>query len=650
MLEKLRKQIAKAIMPKTTIRNLSSFNYPGQPVYSELTIKKATREGYKLSLYVYRAVRTIVQAGSGIPWVALKNGKQIPNHPFELLMKRPNPEMSGQDMMEFLIAHLKLTGNALWQPMIVAGKPKEIYIAMPDLVSPIPSTVPGEWLSGYEVTEADGKKSILAPDTFIHFMQFDPGNPYWGVGDLLAAARTVDTDNEAQDTQKVSMQSRGVPSGVFQYTENLSQGQFEEQNRRVEEIYLQKSKRRAPWVLGAGATWQQMSLSPVEMDFIASRLENKRDIAAAFGISPIFLGDLEQSSYDNMVQARKALYEDCVIPLLDDIKSTLNLKLAPLFDIEIDYDVSNVAALRADQDKISQIAQRYWSMGMPMNQINDMLELGLLEYDGWDVGYLPFSVAPVGQEPAPAPVKHKFTEEQKSTYWKRIDTRRQGYWQIISKKALALYKEEGRAVADAIGAKSEKFSLDELERITEENINKFKAKWETLLNAVELALIEDFGKQTAQDLGFVFNPASAAIKDWVKAHAAENVRSILDTNIQDVRRVILKGVEDNLSRAEIGRNLRQFYEDGSASKAMRVARTETASAAGFGQHSAAEQGNAKTHTWITSRDDRVRELHSDIDGEEQPLDEAYSNDLMYPGDPSGDAEEVINCRCVEQFS
>jgi SPP1 gp7 family putative phage head morphogenesis protein len=401
------------------------------------------------------------------------------------------------------------------------------------------------------------------------------------------------------------------------------------------------------------ADWNSMALTPVERDFIQSRIQNKRDIAAAFGISPIFLGDLEQSSYDNMVQARKALYEDCVIPLLDDIKATLNLKLAPMYgDVTISYDLSNIAALREDFGKKVDQASKLWDMGIPFDQINSKLEMGFEEFEGWDIGYLPFSVAPVGstEKPVEEPVKKKSTEELKTAHWKRIDTRRQAYWSLIQKKALAMYKEEGEMVSNALGGeKSDKFSLAELERITAENIKKMKAKWEALLTAVSMTLIEDFGKQTAEDIGFTFSPSTIAIKEWVKNHAAENVRSIAETNLNDVRRFILKGIEENQSRVEIARSIRQFYDDQSVYKSMRVARTETASAAGFGQHESATQGNMKTHTWISSRDDRVRDLHIDVDGEEQPINEPYSNGLMYPGDPSGDAEEVINCRCAEQF-
>jgi hypothetical protein len=44
---------------------------------------------------------------------------------------------------------------------------------------------------------------------------------------------------------------------------------------------------------------------------------------------------------------------------------------------------------------------KLWNTGMPMKQVSDYLSLGLPEYAGWDVGYLPFSVAPVDSVPAP---------------------------------------------------------------------------------------------------------------------------------------------------------------------------------------------------------------------------------------------------------
>lgn len=465
MFEKVRNRIAVAISSGKKGEALSPFSIistqPANiPVYTDMTVRKATREGYKLSVYVYRAVRTIVQAASAIPWVVEdKNGEPIDGHPLIQVMRNPNPEFSGQDLMEFLIAHLQLVGNALWQPIIIGSRVKELWPVMPDLVRPVPSDIKGEWLKGWEVSSADGKQHMVPPEQFIHFMQFDPGNPYWGMGPLMAAARTIDTDNEAQDTQKVSMQNRATPDGVFAHEVPLTQEQFEEAQRQIRENFLARSKKREPWVLGAGAKWIQMSMTPVEMDFIASRLHNKRDIAGAFGISPIFLGDLEQSSYNNMMEARKALYEDVVIPLLDDVKSTLNLKVAPMYgDITISYDTSKIAALREDYTKKVEQAKNLWAMGVPFSQINDRLEMGFDEFPGWGNGYLPLTLLPTGSAPPEEPQKMKTkaldleSEEQKTAHWKRVDRHRVAWWGVASKKVEPLYHDEAEAIDKALKA------------------------------------------------------------------------------------------------------------------------------------------------------------------------------------------------------
>jgi len=673
MFKNIRRNIALALFPASKQEKrplgLTSFLTPGIPTYTEMSIRKATREGYKLSIYVYRAIRTIVQAGSGIPWIVLdKNGEEIKNHEFTKAWSRPNPEFSGQDNMEFIIAHLKLVGNSIIQPIMVNGRPKEFWICMPDKIHPIPADVKGEWLKGYQVTEAGGNQHTVPPETFIHFMQFDPGNPYWGIGDLMAAARTVDTDNEAQDTQKVSMQNRGLPSGVFKHTAELTPEQFEEQNRRIQEIFLEKTKRRAPWVLGAGAEWQQMSLTPVEMDYIASRLQNKRDVAAAFGVDPWFLGDNEHSSYNNILEAKKALYESTVIPLLDDVRSTLNLRIAPMYGegIYITYDLSNIVAIREDYGKKVLQAKDLWSMGIPFEQVNDQLEMGFEEFPGWDRGYLPFNLMPAGstppaeQEPAKMMTKalNLETEEQKTAHWKRIDRRRVGWWGVVNKKLRPLYSAEADAVAKAIkGTKP-----DSLTKKANAAIESLQPEWEKTMTAITTALVEDFGNEIAEDLGgepksakptelkWVFDPFKPSARRWIGNHTAMSIKTILDTNKADVKAIVMRGFDENQTTSQIAKQIRQFYTDQSPYKAMRVARTEVGAAAGFGQREAALQsGVVKTHRFLSSRDDRVRDSHIALDGEEKPIDEPYSNGQMFPGDPSVDPSDFVNCRCVETY-
>ncbi len=759
MFEKLRLNVARAITPKAAAAlsqnrlNLASALTPGAPVYSDMTVRKASREGYKMSVSIYRGVRTIIQAASAIPWIALDDdGTMLPDHDFTKLMARPNTEFSGQDMIEMLIGHLCLAGNGLWQPLMVNGRAREFWPVMPDLVQPIPSEVSGKWLDGYQITLTGGGQKVVPPETFIHFMQTDPGNPYWGIGPLMAAARTVDTDNEAQDTQKVSMQNRGIPSGILSPTEGeLTEEEYLEQKKRFEADYTGKSKRRGTWFFNKGMKWEQMGLSPVEMDYIASRLSNKRDIAAALGISPIFLGDLEQSSYNNMAEARKALYQDAVIPMLDDIKATLQMKVGDSFGIQVGYDLSNVAALREDFGKKVISAQTLWNMSVPFDQINSNLELGFEEFPGWNRSYIPFGLMPAGeggsteqdiaqpvdgqvvdtaaniaagdklngiqitaaqtvirnlidglipafvalellvavgidrdnaqmmidastsftptvsqiQEAISSPAKSRLlgqpknkamqadTEEQKAALWKRQDTRRQGWWAVVGKKITPLYDNEATAILKALKGKTEADAA----RAAQSAIESTADGWIKAMTAAYTAVVEDIGTQTAQDLGMkpksakaqIFDPFSESAITWIKKQAGSTVKTILDTDIEAVRQIILNGFTDGQGIPEISKLIRSFYDDNSAWKAARVARTEVSKAASFGQVQAAKQsGVVDKKIWLTARDSAVRDLHQEMEGESVSLDSNFSNGLEAPG-LGDDPAQIINCRCVLLF-
>lgn len=54
-------------------------------------------------------------------------------------------------------------------------------------------------------------------------------------------------------------------------------------------------------------------------------------------------------------------------------------------------------------------------------------------------------------------------------------------------------------------------------------------------------------------------------------------------------------------------------------------------------------------TWVTARDDRVRDSHQALDGQVRGLDEVWqgaTGSLRFPGDPAAPVSETAQCRCV----
>ena len=81
-----------------------------------------------------------------------------------------------------------------------------------------------------------------------------------------------------------------------------------------------------------------------------------------------------------------------------------------------------------------------------------------------------------------------------------------------------------------------------------------------------------------------------------------------------------------------------------------IARTETIKASNAITDAIYNEWGVPKKEWIATMDDRVRDTHAQANGQvvstNRPF-EVGGEQLMYPGDPSGSPENILNCRCTE---
>jgi HK97 family phage portal protein len=145
----------------------------------------------------------------------------------------------------------------------------------------------------------------------------------------------------------------------------------------------------------------------------------------------------------------------------------------------------------------------------------------------------------------------------------------------------------------------------------------------------------------------VNNPnVEAAIRERAR-RLAEHVGA---TTSQDIYDALELGLRDGMTLDEIARLVdRTAFGGRAGQRAELIARTETIGALNQGELDAAkDSGVVAGKEWLTQGDDRVRDSHFECESEGMiGVDEAFeTNGMQYPGDPDGDAEEVINCRCT----
>ena len=108
-------------------------------------------------------------------------------------------------------------------------------------------------------------------------------------------------------------------------------------------------------LLEGGLSWQQVALSPADMDFASLKAAAARDIALAFGVPPMLLGLPGDNTYANYREANRALWRLTLLPLAGRILDGLLHGLAPWFGGK---------ALRVDPDRVPALAEdreRLWA-------------------------------------------------------------------------------------------------------------------------------------------------------------------------------------------------------------------------------------------------------------------------------------------------
>jgi hypothetical protein len=153
--------------------------------------------------------------------------------------------------------------------------------------------------------------------------------------------------------------------------------------------------------------------------------------------------------------------------------------------------------------------------------------------------------------------------------------------------------------------------------------------------------------------------ALASVKSFVASSKNRLVR-IPDTVYSSVRSATLKATTEGWSVDDLEARVEDILaESGSETwrnRARSIARTEAIGAynggrfAGY-QSAARQMGGSWEKVWLSTHDHRTRATHARItgaDGQRVPLNTPFSvggADLMYPGDPAGPPQEVIQCRC-----
>lgn len=149
----------------------------------------------------------------------------------------------------------------------------------------------------------------------------------------------------------------------------------------------------------------------------------------------------------------------------------------------------------------------------------------------------------------------------------------------------------------------------------------------------------------------------AAIIEYLRGQLlSKAVLPIRQTTVEDVRRILQKGVDEGQSIDSMVYSL--DHSELPVSRARVIIRTELLAAQFGGRKLGEEASEWETNKrWIATKDDRTRHSHAEMDDQVVRSEEKFyvrrrkgGYDVMEgPGDPEGSAENVIQCRCTLSY-
>jgi HK97 family phage portal protein len=329
-------------------------------------------EGYQQNPDVYACIREIATAARGIPLKAMSmtsTGEIEPlqdTHPLQILLRQPNPRMSGGAFIEWLTSYHLVAGNAfiLKASAETLAVPRELYLLRPDTVTPIRGETLGT-VARYEYRPAGGTGGVVVyePDDICDFPFFNPLDDLCGQPPMQAAVRGVDIGNRGRTWNYNLLQNASRPPGLLTTDQGLSPDQRERLAQTIAANFGGQDNAGKVPVLEAGLEWKPTGLTPGEMDWTGMLTMSKRDVCQVFGVPPELIGDASQKTYSNYREARQAFYTETVLPLMDWICDELTGWLSPVYGagIVIGYDKAGIEALAEDENaKWARLVNAWW--------------------------------------------------------------------------------------------------------------------------------------------------------------------------------------------------------------------------------------------------------------------------------------------------
>lgn len=255
-------------------------------------------------------------------WSIYRGGKKLEVIPADLekVIRRPNPWMTFDEINERIVQDLLLVGNsfhAKYEANADGRKPRELQRMYPQyvVVKKDPVKKIDHWLYGPKYTRYEVSEIIQV--TYLP----NPLDEYFGLGLVESNEALFNHAIDQNEIRDRLLDNGAIPSGILRIMDKVSPQELDLHQTRFQARYSGRENAGKPIVIGGGAEYQRIAMTPAEMQMMDDMILTHREIFMLGGIPP-FLRNLsadDNPKYDNIFQQEISFRQLAIAPMLKKI-------------------------------------------------------------------------------------------------------------------------------------------------------------------------------------------------------------------------------------------------------------------------------------------------------------------------------------------
>jgi HK97 family phage portal protein len=310
--------------------------------------RQLINQAYERNPAFFAAVNIIAQTIAEIPiYVEYEeNGKvkTTSNHPMLRMLERNSTR---EELIERLIKYFIVTGDCYAQIVKSNDRRPLGLIVVP---SQFMENIEGDFrkpIAGYRYVEKG--EVLFKEDEIIHFYNPSLDRYFDSISPASVLSEYIDLNNASVTWNKNIANGGGIPPLVAK-----GEGLTAEEAERLRDSWQEQSGANNSHrlkIMSENLTLEKMSMTPHDAEWSNAILQAMRVIFMTLNVSSSLMNDAGNKTYNNVHDSRKALYQECAIPLARKLYSTMNRKLQSYYkdSPRIILDTDNIDVIQEDK-------------------------------------------------------------------------------------------------------------------------------------------------------------------------------------------------------------------------------------------------------------------------------------------------------------